>query len=257
VSLGNEAALTELDFLEFLRDDPETDSILMYVEQLADGPRFIKLAFEITKKKPIVLVKAGRSARGSQAVMSHTGSLAPEDAVFTAACRQAGIIVVESVREFFNVAKLFELGVTKPLQRLIVLTNAGGPGVVTADQIDLSKSLSLIELRKETQDALRQVLPPMAAFGNPVDIIGDALSSRYESALKILTEIKDADAIVTLLTPQMMTETEATANLLISYRAKKPIIPVFIGGRPSKKARPRSRTPAWSTSLFRKTPSKP
>ena len=118
----------------------------------------------------------------------------------------------------------------RPLQRLIVLTNAGGPAVVTADLIDFSRSLSLVELKDSTKDSLRKVLPPMAAFGNPVDIIGDALKDRYESALKILVEENDADAIIVLLTPQMMTETEATAKLLADYNKKKPIIPVFIGG---------------------------
>jgi len=230
ISLGNEAALSEMEFLEYLKNDADTKAILMYVEQLSNGPEFIRLASEITKDKPIVLIKAGRGARGLQAVMSHTGSLAPEDAVFTAACRQSGIIVVESIREFFNMAKLFELGITRPLQRLIVLTNAGGPAVVTADLIDFSRSLSLVELKDSTKEALRKVLPPMAAFGNPVDIIGDALKDRYESTLKILVEENEADAIVTLLTPQMMTETEATAKLLADYNKKKPIIPVFIGG---------------------------
>jgi acetyltransferase len=230
ISLGNEAALSEMEFLEYLKKDDDTKAILMYVEQLSNGHEFIRLASEITKDKPIVLIKAGRGARGLQAVMSHTGSLAPEDAVFTAACKQSGIIVVESIREFFNMAKLFELGILKPLQRLIVLTNAGGPAVVTADLIDFSRSLSLVELKDSTKEALKKVMPPMAAFGNPVDIIGDALKDRYESALKILVEENDADAIIVLLTPQMMTETEATAKLLAEYNKKKPIIPVFIGG---------------------------
>jgi acetyltransferase len=230
ISLGNEAALSEIEFLEYLKDDKDTKAILMYVEQLSNGKKFMELASEITKKKPIVLIKAGRSARGQQAVMSHTGSLAPEDAVFTAACKQAGIIVVESIREFFNMAKLFEIGILKPLQNLIILTNAGGPAVVTADLIDLSHSLSLIELGEETKDKLRKVLPPMAAVNNPVDIIGDALSDRYENTLKILIEEKTADAILVLLTPQMMTQAEATAKLLAEYRKKKPIIPVFLGG---------------------------
>ena len=230
ISLGNEAALTEIEFLEYLRHDKDTKSILMYVEQMTNGPTFMKLASEITKHKPIVLIKAGRGARGQQAVMSHTGSLAPEDAILTAACRQSGVIVVESIREFFNMAKLFELGVTKPLQNLIILTNAGGPAVITADQVELSRSLSLVELSDETKNALRKVLPPMAAVNNPVDIIGDALSTRYEAALKILIDVSDADAIITLLTPQMMTEAEATAKLLVEYNKRKPIIPVFIGG---------------------------
>jgi acetyltransferase len=230
ISLGNEAALSEIEFLEYLKEDKDTKSILMYVEQLSNGKKFMELASEITKRKPIVLIKAGRSMRGQQAVASHTGSLAPENAVFTAACKQAGIIVVESIREFFNMAKLFELGILEPFQKLIILTNAGGPAVVTTDLVDLSSSLSLIQLEEKTKDKLRKVLPPMAAMNNPVDIIGDALSDRYESALKILIEEKSADAIIVLLTPQMMTQAESTAKLLGEYNKNKPIIPVFLGG---------------------------
>ena len=230
ISLGNEATLSEIEFLEYLKDDKDTKAILMYVEQLSNGKKFMELALEITKHKPIVLIKAGRSARGQQAVASHTGSLAPEDAVFTAACKQAGIIVVESIREFFNMAKLFELGILEPLQKLIILTNAGGPAVVTTDLVDLSRSLYLIQLPENTKGKLRKVLPPMAAVNNPVDIIGDALSDRYESALKILIEENSADAIIVLLTPQMMTQAKSTAKLLAEHNKKKPIIPVFIGG---------------------------
>lgn len=230
ISLGNEAILSEIEFMEYLKHDPDTKAILMYVEQLSNGSEFMKLATEITKQKPIVLIKAGRSARGQQAVMSHTGSLAPEDKVFSAACKQSGIIVVESIREFFNMAKLFELGIYKPLQKLIVLTNAGGPAVITADIVDLSRSLSMAEISNETKEQLKKVLPPMAGLNNPVDIIGDALSARYEAALQILVEEKDVDAIITLLTPQMMTETESTAQLLVKFNTKKPIIPIFIGG---------------------------
>ncbi|MBU6426927.1 acetate--CoA ligase family protein [Patescibacteria group bacterium] len=230
VSLGNEASLTEIEFLEYLADDDNTKAILIYLEKLSNGAEFMRLASKITKTKPIVVLKAGRSKRGLRAVMSHTGSLAPEDKVFTAACRQSGIVTVESIREFFNMAKLFQLGITKPLRKFIILTNGGGPSVVTADLVDLSRSLSLVELSQSTQDALRKVLPPMAAFGNPVDIIGDALSDRYKAALDILAYEKEADGILALLTPQMMTEVESTAKLLVEYGNKKPIIPVFLGG---------------------------
>ncbi|MCX6719468.1 MAG: acetate--CoA ligase family protein [Candidatus Taylorbacteria bacterium] len=269
ISLGNEAFLTEIEFLEYLADDDDTKAILIYLEKLSDGRKFMELVSKITQKKPVVVLKAGRSERGMRAVMSHTGSLAPDSAVFAAALKQSGAIAVESIREFFNMAKLFELGVFKPLRNLIVLTNGGGPSVVTADLIDLSRSLSMAELSIPVKQQLQKVLPPMAAVGNPVDIIGDALSARYEEALKILTmhisdicieppflhisdicknggstAISDSvspklmakadtakiDAIILMLTPQMMTEVEATAKLISQYRNKKPIIPVFLGG---------------------------
>ncbi|MEK7501535.1 MAG: CoA-binding protein, partial [Patescibacteria group bacterium] len=230
ISLGNEAQLSEIEFLEYLAVDDNTKAILIYLEKLSDGKRFMELVSEITKTKPVVVLKAGRSERGMEAVMSHTGSLAPADSVFSAALKQSGAIAVESIREFFNMAKLFQLGIMKPLKNLVILTNGGGPSVVTADLIDLSRSLSLVEISDSTKEALRKVLPSMAAVGNPVDIIGDALSSRYEDALKILVDEKGVDAIILMLTPQMMTKVEETAKLIVQYRSKKPIIPVFIGG---------------------------
>ncbi|MEY4731770.1 MAG: hypothetical protein RL681_716 [Candidatus Parcubacteria bacterium] len=230
VSLGNEAGLTELDFLDYLATDTESNAVLIYLEHVTDGATFMALAGRLAKKKPVVLIKAGRSARGRQAVASHTGSLAPEDAVFTAACRASGIIVVESLRELFNLARLFRMGIRQPLRRLAVLTNGGGPSVIAADLIDSSPSLELAELSETTKQKLRAVLPPMASVGNPVDIIGDGGASRYEAALGILINEKNVDAIMVMLTPQMMTETEKTAELLVSYAKKKPLLPVFMGG---------------------------
>ncbi len=232
VSLGNEAQLTEIDFLKFLKDDDDTDSILIYLEKVSDGPELMRLLKSITPKKPVVILKAGVSDYGASAIMSHTGSLAPESRVFTAACQQAGAIMVPSLRKFFNISKLLSLGVkvNAPISRLIVLTNGGGPSVIAADEIGLSRSLSLVSIHEDVKEKLRGVLPSMAAVGNPVDIIGDALAERYEKALDILCGVKDADGIIVMLTPQMMTEAEATAHLLSKYKNKKKIFPVFIGG---------------------------
>ena len=125
VSLGNEAGFSEVAMLEYLGNDPETNAILMYLEHVSDGKKFLELAREITKRKPIVVLRAGRSTRGMAAVMSHTGSLAPEDAVFAAASRQAGITTVTSLREF-STLRSCSLGIMKPLPHRIV-TNGGGP----------------------------------------------------------------------------------------------------------------------------------
>ena len=236
ISLGNEASMNEMNFLEYLGNDPDTKAILIYIEKLSNGPEFMRIAKEITKNKPIVILKAGRSAKGMKAVSSHTGSLAPDNLVFTAACKQSGIITVNSIREFFNLAKLFQMGITKPLQKIIVLTNGGGPSVVTTDLIDTSRSLSLYNIPESTKETLRKILPPMASVQNPVDIIGDALSDRFDKSLEILVKENDADAILLLVTPQMMTEIERTAELVKKYFLEKPIIPVFLGGSQIKPA---------------------
>ena len=230
VSLGNEAGLTELDFFEYLATDSETKAVLVYLEHVSDGEKFMALASRLAKRKTVVVIKAGRSARGRAAVASHTGSLAPTDAVFTAACRESGIIVIDSLRDLFNITRLFRLGIRRPLKRLVVLTNGGGPSIVASDAIDSSPSLELAELSEKTKKKLRAVLPPMAAVGNPVDIIGDASAARYQDALKILTAERDVDGILVMLTPQMMTETLGTAELILKFSKKKPLLPVFMGG---------------------------
>ena len=230
ISLGNETVLDEKAFLEYLGKDAGTNAIILYVEKVTDGKRFLELMRKISPKKPVVILKAGRSARGQAATLSHTGALALADDVFTAACRENGAILIDSLRTFFNFTKLFHMGVTAPLRRIAILTNGGGPSVVAADLVEFSRSLELVSFDERTKAALRKVLPPMAAVGNPVDVIGDALPDRYDGALKILTRLKNVDTILAILTPQMMTDAEGTARVLLSYRAAKPIIPIFIGG---------------------------
>ncbi|MBN2094063.1 MAG: acetate--CoA ligase family protein [Candidatus Zambryskibacteria bacterium] len=232
ISLGNEALLTEIEFLEYLEKDPKTKAILMYLENIADGAKFIDVLSKITKSKPVVVIKAGMGSHGNLAVMSHTGALAPKPAVFISACKQAGAVTVSSLRGVFDVIKILSQNtdINKPAQRLIILTNGGGPSVIAADLVDRSESLTLTELSNETKEKLRQILPLSAAVGNPVDILGDALAERYEQVLDILIKIDEADAIIVILTPQMMTEPVETAKVLVKYKNKHKVFPVFIGG---------------------------
>ncbi|HEY9585116.1 MAG TPA: acetate--CoA ligase family protein [Candidatus Paceibacterota bacterium] len=233
VSLGNEAGVSEVTMLEYLGNDPDTRSILVYLEHVSDGPRFLAVAKEITqvKKKPIVLLRSGRSERGSAAAMSHTGSLAPEDAIFTAVCRQAGIATVTNLRDLFSAAKLLSLGTDwGDKTQLAIVTNGGGPSVNAADLVDLSESMDLARFNEQTTEALRGVLPPMAAVGNPIDVIGDAGADRYKAVLDILIRKADINAIVVIVTPQMMTDAKAIAEVIVGARASKLIIPVFMGG---------------------------
>ena len=229
ISLGNETVLTENDFLEYLAQDKKTKAILMYLEAITDGRRFIKLARQITKNKPIVILKAGKTAKGQKAIISHTGSLTPENKIFEAACLQSKVINVDSLRELFNFTKIFNAGIFRPLTRLAVVTNGGGPSIIMSDLIELSSTLELAEIKKETKNKLRKILPNFASVNNPVDILGDALSSRYEEVLKILTAEKNIDGLIVIITPQKMTEIEKTAQIIIKYHKKKPIIPIFIG----------------------------
>ncbi len=230
ISLGNEAAQDELAFLEYLITDEATNAVLLYLEHVADGARFRDVVTRLTARKPLAVLRAGRSSRGARAVASHTGSLAPSDAVFATALRQAGAIAVDSTRDFFSLAKLFSLGITAPHPRLAVLTNGGGPSVNTADLIDLSPTLSLATFSDTTKDLLRTALPPMAAVGNPIDVIGDAGPDRYDGCLSVLATLPDVDAILTLVTPQMMTDPAGIAEVLLRHRAQKPLVPILMGG---------------------------
>jgi acetyltransferase len=163
--------------------------------------------------------------------MSHTGSLAPEDAIFTAACRQAGIATVTNLRDLFNAAKLLSLGTNwGEKTKIVIVTNGGGPSVNAADLVELSESMELVHFDDAIKEKLRSVLPFMAAVGNPVDVIGDAGADRYNSVLDIATGIQDVDAIIVIVTPQMMTDVKAIAETIASFRNKKSVIPVFMGG---------------------------
>lgn len=233
VSMGNEAGVSEIAMLDELGNDPDTEAILLYLEHVSDGREFLRVARTIVleKKKPIVLLRAGRSTRGADAVMSHTGSLAPEDAVFTAACRQAGVAAVARLDELFNAAKLLSMGTDWGNKvRLAIVTNGGGPSVNAADLVELSESMELARFNEDERAALRFVLPSMAATGNPVDVIGDAGSERYRAALDIVAADEDVDAIMAIVTPQMMTNVAAIAREIVQVARRKSVISVFMGG---------------------------
>lgn len=230
ISVGNEAGLTENDFLEYLLTDENTKAIALYLEAVSDGKRFLELAKKITAVKPLVVLKAGKTARGAQAVASHTGSLASENKIFEAVCAQAKVINVETISQMFDLLKMFNAGIYQPLENIGIVTNGGGPSIILADLLELSQSLNLATLTDKTKTALREVLPITAAVGNPVDVIGDALSDRYESALKILSKVKDIDALAVILTPQKMTQIKETAKIIAKINKKKVVLPLFIGG---------------------------
>lgn len=231
ISLGNEAGLTENDFLEYLADDSETEAALIYLEGVSDGSRFVKALSVLASKKPVVVLKAGRTERGAAAVSSHTGSLTPAYEIFKTACRQSKALVVESLGEMLEMAKLLAAGFGRQTpNEWVIVTNGGGPSIVAADLIEASSNLRLAEISESVKIALGRVLPPAASVHNPVDLIGDALADRYQAALKILSVDKNIGGILVILTPQKMTEVEKTAEVLVSFKKKKPIIPMFIGG---------------------------
>ncbi len=237
ISLGNKADLNETDFIEYLMDDPDTDVILGYIEDVVDGKRFIKVARRCTRKKPIILIKSGGTQAGARAASSHTGALAGSDSAFNAAFKQTGVIRADGVKELFELARVFAYNRLPKGNRILVVTNAGGPGIITADHAERA-GLELPYLNKSAINKLRKRLPSNASLYNPIDVIGDAGPDRYEAVLEIATKSRGIDGIVVILTPQAMTNPEAVAEKVVQATRKTniPIVTTFMGGISVEKA---------------------
>ena len=231
VSLGNKADLNEVDFMEAWKGDASTKVILAYLEGITDGRRFIDVAREVSKIKPVIVVKSGRTSAGARAVSSHTGSLAGSDAAYDAAFLQSGVIRAETMFEFFDMAGGFAEQPVPAGGRVAIITNAGGPGILATDSCE-RYGLRLATLSKETIDALKNTLPPAASFYNPVDVLGDASPELYRFALETVVKDGGVDGILVLATPQAMTDPVAIAGVVgeIKRRTAKPILPCFMGG---------------------------
>ncbi len=234
VSLGNKADINELDLLAALRDDASTRIILLYLEALTDGQRFIALCREITgeipQPKPILAVKSGRTPAGARAVSSHTGSLAGSDEVYDAVFLQSGVLRVDSVEELFHYAVAFANQPLPSGQRIAVVTNAGGPGIMAADA-SVRQGLELATFSDGTKQALRLALPAEAVVDDPVDVIGDAQHDRYRAALRAVLRDPGTDGVVVLLTPQAVTDIEQIARVVAeeAHSGRKPVLASFMG----------------------------
>jgi acetyl coenzyme A synthetase (ADP forming)-like protein len=230
VSLGNKADVSEIDLLKAWVDDPDTTVILMYSEGLPNGQEFIKVAREVTKVKPVVAIKSGVTKSGSRAVSSHTGSLAGSEQAYQAAFEQAGVLRANDMASMFDMA--LALGY-QPLIKgdsIAIITNAGGPGILATDALERS-GMNLARLKNETIQSLEKYLPDAASAANPVDVLGDAREDRYQFALEIVSRDPNVDGIMVVLTPQAMTEIEATARAVgeMSQKIDKPVLACFMG----------------------------
>ncbi|MDD5217100.1 MAG: acetate--CoA ligase [Candidatus Omnitrophica bacterium] len=234
VSIGNKTDITELELLRYLRDDPKTDVILLYVEDLVDGRGFIEAAREITgdiaRPKPILAIKSGRTVQGAKAASSHTGSLMGTDEVYDAIFAQAGVLRVDSVSEIFDYAVAFANQPLPKSKRVAIVTNAGGPGIMATDAC-VRYGLEIAKMEDSTVEALKKVLPPTSNFSNPIDVIGDARADRYEYALKCVMNDPNVDALLIILTPQAMTEIDETARVVVKLAKEtdKTLIACFMG----------------------------
>jgi acetyl coenzyme A synthetase (ADP forming)-like protein len=230
ISLGNKADLSEIDFIEYFMTDPETDLILGYIEDVVDGKRFLAVAQKATKIKPIILLKSGGTEAGARAASSHTGALAGSDIAFDAAFKQTGVMRAQGVQDLFDTALAFSEGKIPDGNGLLVITNAGGPGIIAADTAE-RLGIELPRMTKESLLKMAPKLPPNASIFNPVDVIGDATSERYATVLEQAAKDPNVDGILVILTPQAMTDMEKTADAVIktARTTEKPVIASFMG----------------------------
>ncbi|BAT72340.1 hypothetical protein TST_1554 [Thermosulfidibacter takaii ABI70S6] len=228
ISLGNQSDLDQSDFLEYLAEDPETDVVLLYVEGIKKGTKFIKAIKKASSQKPVLILKVGRSEAGARASSSHTGSVTGSHDAYKAAVKKGGALSVETMEDLFIAAKIFSRYRPQTVKNVAILTNAGGPGIIATDALE-SSSINLAKLSEETKQPLKKVLPPMASVNNPVDVIGDADALRYKNALEILLSSEETDSVIVLLTPQLMTEIAETARVIARHKNSKPIVAAFMG----------------------------
>ena len=232
VSLGNKADLDEVDFIEAMGDDENTGVILLYLESIEEGRRFLKVARRVVKSKPIIVLKGGTSTAGARAAGSHTGALVGSFVAYRTAFNKSGVIMAESVEELFNQAIAFTGQPLPKGEGIAIVTNAGGPGILATD-LCAKLGLKLAGLSRKTRNSLREGLPPAASTGNPIDILGDARADRYRFAVEKVLEDENVNAVVVLLTPQAMTESMRTAESIVEIQRRldgKPILAVFMGG---------------------------
>ncbi len=230
VSLGNKADVSEIDLMKAWVEDENTKVILMYAEGLPKGEDFICTARDVTRRKPVVAIKSGVTQSGSRAVSSHTGSLAGSEQAYQAAFRQAGVLRANSMQEMFDMA--LALGYQPLLQgnRIGIITNAGGPGILATDALERI-GMNLARLEHQTVQELRDFLPGAASPVNPVDVLGDSRSDRYEFAIQKVADDPNVDGVLIILTPQAMTETEKTAEAIchVAANTDKPVFACFMG----------------------------
>jgi len=238
ISIGSMLDIDFGDLIDYLGNDPNVKSIILYVESLTNFRKFMSAARAVSRVKPIVVLKAGKSAAGARAAASHTGAMAGEDAVYTAAFRRAGILRVDTIQELFDCAELLAKQ-PRPLgPRLAIITNAGGPGVMAADALS-TYGFEPHALGPDTKQRLDKILPHYWSRNNPIDILGDASPERYRQALEVCVSSSEFDAILIMMVPQALTDAAVVAAELTGALGKSRILSltVCMGGESMDKAR--------------------
>ena len=232
VSIGNSIDVEFGDLIDYFGEDENTQCIILYIESISFARKFMTASRAFARKKPIIVYKAGRFPESALVAASHTGAMASEDAVYDAAFQRAGLARVYDIGDIFSVAELISRNKFPQGPRLGIITNAGGPGVMATDALIASNGV-LAALSDETMATLNENLPAFWSHGNPVDVLGDARAKRVAKATQIVLEDKGVDAVLVILTPQAMTNPDATAKeiSLLVATTTKPILAAWLGGK--------------------------
>lgn len=233
ISIGNKADINEIDLLEAWNVDDKTSVIIAYLEGITNGQKFIETARRVTKNKPVIALKSGNTGAGARAASSHTGTLAGSARAYDAAFSQCGIIRATSVQDLFDLSIAFSYQPVLPGDRIAIVTNAGGPGIMGTDAVE-NLGLKLATLTDETQAYLAQNLPAAANVHNPIDVLGDALAERYGMAVETALKDPNVDGVLVILTPQVMTQVPESAQAVCDAvdRMKgcgKPVLGCWMG----------------------------
>ena len=238
ISLGNSSDVDFGDLLDYLGNDPSTNGILLYIESIKEARKFMSAARATARNKPVIVIKSGRVKEGAQAATSHTGALAGSDDVFDTAIRRAGMLRVYTIEDLFSAVETLARARRVRGNRLAILTNGGGPGVLATDSL-ISNDGHLAELSEQTINELDEVLPATWSHGNPVDIIGDGDAERYVNALRVLLRDKSYDAVLVMLVPVAAIDNADVARAITDEikQSRKPIFTCWMGADAVEEAR--------------------
>jgi acetyl coenzyme A synthetase (ADP forming)-like protein len=245
VSVGNKADLSGNDLLQYWEDDPDTDVVLLYLESFGNPRKFARIARRVSRRKPMVAVKSGRSSAGARAASSHTAAMASPDVAVDALFLQAGVIRVDTLDELFDLAQLFGAGARPAGPGVAILGNSGGPGILAADACTAA-GLAVPRLSDETQAALRAVVDPKAAVTNPVDLVASATAAVYEQALGIVLADPSVDDVIVISTPTFAAPSADVADAVCRVAASndKTVVGCFLAApqlAPTRRAGPEER----------------